>query len=365
MSPACLDARSAGAGAALIPAVASGLARGDGHAGRWPGDARAAKSPPRSPPKTTGNSTTPTTSEARCSCCGWRDGRRSGPSSASRSSPSCAPKATRTAAPWTRACRLPLYVRVRPWTDRPVRHPGRPDSAGVRRRRPSHLRERQRAHRLPAGVAVLDGAAPRRGAGQRRRADLRAQLGWQPGYSVGDDGYARGVPLATAFRYDTGVEARVGDEREPRLGGGGAVTAGTLSSPGARSSNGGPQVSTRVAVRPIDRAGHRRVVRRRAVRRRHACRERDCPPIARAVGAVPRSRRSGRRRRVLARALAGARRAGGRAMDAARPRRPAHRQAALGPRASRSRAAIALAPGVTAAARVDHLGFSELARQLP
>ena len=75
--------------------------------------------------------------------------------------------------------------------------------------------------------------------------------GWQPGYSVGDDGYARGVPLATAFRYDTGVEARIGDEREPRLGGG-CADDGTLSAPGLRSSNGGPQVSTRVA-RPTHR----------------------------------------------------------------------------------------------------------------
>jgi hypothetical protein len=73
--------------------------------------------------------------------------------------------------------------------------------------------------------------------------------GWQPSYSVGSDGYARGVPLATAFRYDTGVEARIGEEISP-VSVAAAFTAGTVSSPGARSSNGGPQVSTRVAVRP-------------------------------------------------------------------------------------------------------------------
>jgi len=73
--------------------------------------------------------------------------------------------------------------------------------------------------------------------------------GWQPSYSVGSDGYAKGVPLATAFRYDTGVEARVGEETRP-LSVAVAFTAGTVSSPGARSSNGGPQFSTRVAVRP-------------------------------------------------------------------------------------------------------------------
>ena len=74
-------------------------------------------------------------------------------------------------------------------------------------------------------------------------------LGWQPGYSVGSDGYARGVPLATAFRYDSGVEARIGNEQGP-VSAAVAVTSGTMSSPGLRSSNGGPQWSTRVAVRP-------------------------------------------------------------------------------------------------------------------
>lgn len=74
--------------------------------------------------------------------------------------------------------------------------------------------------------------------------------GWQPGYSVGTDSYARGVPLATAFRYDTGIEGRIGDD-QGRVSAAVAFTAGTLSSPGARSSNGGPQLSTRVAVRPV------------------------------------------------------------------------------------------------------------------
>ena len=74
-------------------------------------------------------------------------------------------------------------------------------------------------------------------------------VGWRPWYSVGTPGYARGVPLTTAFRYDTGVEARFGHEQQP-VSWAVALTAGTLSSPGARDSNGGPQVSTRLAVRP-------------------------------------------------------------------------------------------------------------------
>ena len=76
------------------------------------------------------------------------------------------------------------------------------------------------------------------------------ERGWKTWYSVGDGNYARGVPLTTAFRYDTGVEARLGDEQS-RVSVAAALTAGTLSSPGARDSNGGPQFSTRVAVRPV------------------------------------------------------------------------------------------------------------------
>jgi hypothetical protein len=74
--------------------------------------------------------------------------------------------------------------------------------------------------------------------------------GWQPSYSVGASGYARGVPLTTAFRYDTGVEARFGHEHQ-KVSWAIGLTAGTLSSPGARSANGGPQISTRLAVRPV------------------------------------------------------------------------------------------------------------------
>ena len=55
-----------------------------------------------------------------------------------------------------------------------VRHPGRPHPPGLRRGRTPHLRQRQRAHRLSAGLAVPDRAAQRRRAVERRRADLRA-----------------------------------------------------------------------------------------------------------------------------------------------------------------------------------------------
>jgi hypothetical protein len=143
-----------------------------------------------------------------------------------------------------------LYVRVRPWRDFPFdlqagrippvfgvagRHVYATDNVLIGYPLAWQYLTVLRANALPASADELLYA---------RRS------GWKPGYSVGADGYARGVPLATAFRYDTGVEARLGEETRP-VSVALAVTAGTISSPGVRDTNGGPQFSTRVAVRPV------------------------------------------------------------------------------------------------------------------
>jgi hypothetical protein len=150
--------------------------------------------------------------------------------------------------PWT-ALPFAAYVRVRPWKDRPFDiQAGRiPPVFGVAGRR------------IYANDNVLIGyplawqylTVLRSDAVPSSADELIAAraAGWRPWYSVGTPGYARGVPLITAFRYDTGVQARVGGEQQ-RVSVAAAVTAGTLSSPGARSANGGPQFSTRLAVRP-------------------------------------------------------------------------------------------------------------------
>jgi len=150
--------------------------------------------------------------------------------------------------PWT-ALPFAAYVRVRPWKDHPFDiQAGRiPPVFGVAGRR------------IYANDNVLIGyplawqylTVLRSDAVPANADELIAarSAGWRPGYSVGTPGYARGVPLTTAFRYDTGVQARVGGEQQ-RISVAAAVTAGTLSSPGARTTNGGPQVSTRLAVRP-------------------------------------------------------------------------------------------------------------------
>jgi hypothetical protein len=150
--------------------------------------------------------------------------------------------------PWT-ALPFAAYVRVRPWKDRQFDiQAGRiPPVFGTAGRR------------IYANDNVLIGyplawqylTVMRSDAVPSSADELIAARagGWRPWYSVGTPGYARGVPLVTAFRYDTGVQARVGGEQQ-RVSLAAAITAGTLSSPGARATNGGPQVSTRLAIRP-------------------------------------------------------------------------------------------------------------------
>jgi hypothetical protein len=76
---------------------------------------------------------------------------------------------------------------------------------------------------------------------------MRAR-GWQASYPVGASHPAPGVPLLSAFRWDTGVQARW---REGILELSGAVTAGTLSDPQVSDNNDGRQVSGRLALSPI------------------------------------------------------------------------------------------------------------------
>ena len=59
---------------------------------------------------------------------------------------------------------------------------------------------------------------------------------------------AAGVPLATAFRWDTGVQAHAANDFVDLTG---AVTTGTLSNPLFHDDNTGRQVAGRVALHPI------------------------------------------------------------------------------------------------------------------
>jgi hypothetical protein len=72
--------------------------------------------------------------------------------------------------------------------------------------------------------------------------------GWQSSFPVGARDAAPGVPLVSAFRWDTGVQARWSAKAVEVSG---AVTAGTLSDPRFSDNNDGRQVSARVAITPV------------------------------------------------------------------------------------------------------------------
>lgn len=72
--------------------------------------------------------------------------------------------------------------------------------------------------------------------------------GWQPSFPYGSERLAPGLPAISAFRWDTGVQARWSGTRVEAIGG---VTMGTLSDPRVSDNNGGRQVSGRVSVRPV------------------------------------------------------------------------------------------------------------------
>ena len=84
---------------------------------------------------------------------------------------------------------------------------------------------------------------------------MRAR-GWGSSFPIGSQAPGPGVPLISAFQWDTGVQAswRTGSVELA-----GSVTNGTLSNPRVRDDNGGKQFAGRVARDAGDWAGARGV----------------------------------------------------------------------------------------------------------
>ncbi len=141
-----------------------------------------------------------------------------------------------------------VYLRVRPWAARLVDiQVGRvPPTFGAfsRRAYPSEnplisyplayqYLTSLRPDALPAGVDEL----------------LRMRgRGWLTSFSIGDPTPDHGVPLMSAFRWDTGVQVHAATAVAD---GTISVTTGTLSNPRFDDDNGAPQVAGRVALHPI------------------------------------------------------------------------------------------------------------------
>lgn len=139
------------------------------------------------------------------------------------------------------------YVRVRPWIGRAVDiQAGRiPPSFGAFARRGYALDNPLIGY--PLAYQYL--TTLRADALPATADDLLAQRGrgWRVRYPIGDPTPDAGVPLVSAFRWDTGVQVRVGTRPIEATA---AVTLGTLSNPRVTSENDGPQVSGRLALRP-------------------------------------------------------------------------------------------------------------------
>jgi hypothetical protein len=141
------------------------------------------------------------------------------------------------------------YIRVRPWLNRPFDvQVGRiPPAFGAFGRRGYQIQDNPligyplayqyltsiRSDAVPATVADL--------------LVMRAR-GWRTTYPIGSQEAAPGLPIVSAFRWDTGVQAHW-DGRFMDLTG--SVTTGTLSDPRVRENNAGKQLSGRAAFRPI------------------------------------------------------------------------------------------------------------------
>jgi hypothetical protein len=140
-----------------------------------------------------------------------------------------------------------LYARIRPWRDRPVDvQAGRiPPTFGAFARREYGAGNPLIGY--PLAYQYLTAARPDAlPASPDDVLRMRAR-GWRPSYPIGSLEVATGMPLITAFRWDTGVQVRVGPES---FNASVAVTNGTASDPRTRDTNAGKQIASRVQWHP-------------------------------------------------------------------------------------------------------------------
>lgn len=141
-----------------------------------------------------------------------------------------------------------LYVRLRPWRSHAFDiQAGRiPPSFGSYSRRAYDTQTPLIGH--PLAYQYLTSLRP--DAVPATTDDLLRMRGrgWRSSFPVGSTAEGPGVPLVSAFRWDTGVQAKWATSRFDVLG---SVTAGTLSDPRVDDNNGGRQLSVRGIVRPV------------------------------------------------------------------------------------------------------------------
>ncbi len=157
-----------------------------------------------------------------------------------------------------------IYARIRPLPDTADRYSDRAHPADVRQLLiTANLRPRQSADRLSARLSVPDVVARRQRACRRSRSCCGcAGADGLSNFSVGNPLPDRGVPLVSAFTWDTGVQVSAGWNVLTTTV---AVTNGTASNPRVSDDNPGKQVAVRATATPTDRPDDRRLARPRRV----------------------------------------------------------------------------------------------------
>jgi len=143
-----------------------------------------------------------------------------------------------------------LYARVRPWTSRHIDiQIGRlPPTFGAFARR-TYANDNPLIG-YPLAYQYLTTLRPDSLPASADEVLRKRSLGWLTRFSIGDSTLTRGVPLVSAFRWDTGVQVHAAS-RSGGVSGTVSVTTGTVSNPLVRDDNGGPQVAGRFEWRPV------------------------------------------------------------------------------------------------------------------
>jgi hypothetical protein len=141
-----------------------------------------------------------------------------------------------------------LFARIRPWT-------GRDFDIQVGRIPPTFGAFGRRAYAndnpligYPLAYQYLTSLRPDALPANADELLQKRSLGWLVRYSVGAPSVDRGVPLVSAFRWDSGVQVHAGTGIFSAAA---AVTAGTVSNPLFSDDNSGRQFAGRLEARPI------------------------------------------------------------------------------------------------------------------
>jgi hypothetical protein len=141
-----------------------------------------------------------------------------------------------------------LYVRIRPWTARDFDiQVGRvPPTFGAFARR-TYANDNPLIG-YPLAYQYLTTLRPDALPASADELLAKRSTGWGLHYSVGDPSFFQGVPLVSAFRWDTGVQ---GHGTVGIVSATASVTTGTVSHPLFQDDNDGRQIATRVELRPV------------------------------------------------------------------------------------------------------------------